>query len=78
MNVVFDLPNDELTNQFVEEAMQVGLMFLKGHRKRGGIRASIYNAMPESGVDALISFMREFEQHHASSKTSKKKIKLEQ
>lgn len=60
MNVVFRLPNEKLDSQFVKEAEQRGLTNLKGHRVVGGIRASIYNAMPETGVDALIDFMQEF------------------
>ncbi|MEM7026876.1 MAG: 3-phosphoserine/phosphohydroxythreonine transaminase [Pseudomonadota bacterium] len=60
INVVFHLPNDELTNAFLEAAAAKGLQALKGHRAAGGIRASLYNAMPESGVDRLLNFMREF------------------
>lgn len=59
-NVPFNLINAELTNLFLEQAKQVGLTHLKGHRLAGGVRASIYNAMPEAGVDALIQFMTEF------------------
>ncbi|MCC6492338.1 MAG: 3-phosphoserine/phosphohydroxythreonine transaminase [Pirellulales bacterium] len=60
MNVTFRLPSDELTAQFVSEAKQRGLTELKGHRSVGGIRASIYNAMPTAGVEALRDFMEEF------------------
>ena len=61
MNVTFRLPSEELEGAFVKEAAAQGLDGLKGHRSVGGIRASIYNAFPEEGVDALVSFMREFE-----------------
>lgn len=62
MNVPFVLANADLDALFLEEAKAAGLHTLKGHRSVGGMRASIYNAMPESGVDALIDFMKEFEQ----------------
>jgi phosphoserine aminotransferase len=61
MNVPFILANPELDSTFLEQAKDAGLLTLKGHRSVGGMRASIYNAMPEEGVDALISFMKEFE-----------------
>jgi len=61
MNVTFRLPSEELEKAFVTEATAAGLDGLKGHRSVGGLRASIYNAFPESGVDALVGFMREFE-----------------
>ncbi len=61
MNVVFRTPSEELDAKFVKEATAAGLTDLKGHRLVGGCRASIYNAMPEAGVDALIAFMKEFE-----------------
>jgi phosphoserine aminotransferase len=64
MNVTFRLPSEELEKQFVKEADEAGFDGLKGHRSVGGIRASIYNAFPEDGVDALTAFMREFEQRH--------------
>ncbi len=65
MNVSFDLVKSELTSLFLEQAKQAGLTTLKGHRLAGGVRASIYNAMPEAGVDALIAFMGDFlKQHH--------------
>lgn len=60
MNVTFRLPSDELSAQFVSEAKQRDLHELKGHRSVGGIRASIYNAMPLAGVEALRDFMLEF------------------
>jgi phosphoserine aminotransferase len=61
MNVTFRLPSEALEKAFVQEAAAAGLDGLKGHRSVGGIRASIYNAFPEAGVDALIAFMQEFE-----------------
>lgn len=64
MNVTFRLPSEDLENEFVKDAEKAGLDGLKGHRSVGGIRASIYNAFPEAGVDALADFMREFERRH--------------
>jgi phosphoserine aminotransferase len=61
MNVCFYGPNDEVDARFVAEAAKRGLDGLKGHRNAGGLRASIYNAMPEAGVQALVDFIREFE-----------------
>lgn len=61
MNVVFTLSNEELIKRFIEESTEAGLTNLKGHRTVGGLRASLYNAMPEKGVDTLIDFMRTFE-----------------
>jgi phosphoserine aminotransferase len=61
MNVTFRLPNEDLEKMFDKEATAAGLDGLKGHRSVGGMRASIYNAFPEEGVDALVEFMREFE-----------------
>jgi len=61
MNVTFRLATEDLENAFVKEATAAGLDGLKGHRAVGGIRASIYNAFPEDGVDALVAFMRDFE-----------------
>ena len=61
MNVTFRLPSEDLEKQFVSEATKAGLDGLKGHRSVGGIRASIYNAFPKEGVEALASFMKEFE-----------------
>ena len=60
MNVPFSLKNSQLDEKFLAEAEKAGLSNLKGHRLVGGMRASIYNAMPESGVDALIKFMQDF------------------
>ena len=61
MNVTFRLPSEELENKFVKESTAAGLDGLKGHRSVGGMRASIYNAFPETGIDTLVSFMQEFE-----------------
>jgi len=61
MNVTFRLATEELEKAFVKESTAAGFDGLKGHRSVGGMRASIYNAFPEDGVDALVSFMREFE-----------------
>lgn len=62
MNVIFRLADENLNTAFLNAAEKVGLCGLKGHSKLGGMRASIYNAMPEAGVDALIKFMQGFEQ----------------
>ena len=64
MNVTFRLPSEELEKMFVKESTAAGLDGLKGHRSVGGMRASIYNAFPEAGVDALVEFMREFERRN--------------
>jgi phosphoserine aminotransferase len=61
MNVTFRLSSEELEKRFIKESTAAGLDGLKGHRSVGGMRASIYNAFPEDGVDALVGFMREFE-----------------
>jgi phosphoserine aminotransferase len=61
MNVTFRLPSEDLEKKFAKEATAAGLDGLKGHRSVGGMRASIYNAFPEEGVDALVQFMQEFE-----------------
>jgi phosphoserine aminotransferase len=61
MNVTFRLATEELERLFVKESTAAGLDGLKGHRDVGGMRASIYNAFPEEGVEALVEFMREFE-----------------
>ena len=61
MNVTFRLPTEELEKKFTAEATAQGLDGLKGHRSVGGIRASIYNAFPRTGVEALVAFMKEFE-----------------
>jgi len=61
MNISFHSPNADLDKKFVEEANQTGLSGLKGHRSIGGIRASIYNAFPRTGIDSLLHFMKKFE-----------------
>ena len=61
MNVPFVTDSDELNSKFIKEAEAAGLINLKGHRSVGGMRASIYNAMPVEGVEALVSFMDNFE-----------------
>lgn len=65
MNVPFVTGNADLDAEFVAEAKKAGLENLKGHRSVGGMRASIYNAMPKAGVEALVAFMKEFERTHA-------------
>lgn len=65
MNVTFQLTNSELDSLFLEEAQAAGLVALKGHRSVGGMRASIYNAMPVEGVDKLVEFMRGFAEKHS-------------
>jgi phosphoserine aminotransferase len=64
MNVTFRLPSEELEKKFVKDATAAGLDGLKGHRSVGGLRASIYNAFPESGVDSLVDFMKTFEKQN--------------
>ena len=64
MNVVFTLPRPELDKTFIAEAKDAGLVTLEGHRSVGGMRASLYNAMPMAGVEALVSFMSDFERRH--------------
>jgi phosphoserine aminotransferase len=64
MNVTFDLPTAEALEAFLKQAAREGLSSLKGYRAVGGVRASIYNGMPIEGVEALVSFMKEFERSH--------------
>ena len=64
MNVTFRLPSEELEKKFASEATKQGLDGLKGHRSVGGIRASIYNALPLDSVTALVAFMKEFEKNN--------------
>ena len=64
MNVPFVLADANLDKQFLSEADQAGLLNLKGHRSVGGMRASIYNAVPEAAVDTLIAFMADFEKRN--------------
>ena len=61
MNITFRLPSEDLEKKFAKEATAAGLDGLKGHRSVGGLRASMYNAFPEEGAEALVQFMREFE-----------------
>ncbi len=68
MNVTFRLPSEDLESRFIAEAAEQGLVELKGHRSVGGIRASIYNAMPREGVEALAAFMREFHERNEGSR----------
>lgn len=67
MNVVFRLPTEQLEEQFIREAASAGMSGLKGHRSVGGVRASIYNAMPEEGVNTLIQFMQSFSRTHGGN-----------
>ena len=64
MNVPFSLKNTALEEEFLEQAKAQGMAQLKGHRLMGGMRASIYNAMPIEGVQTLVGFMRDFEEKH--------------
>ena len=64
MNVPFVTGNAELDAKFVKEAAQAGLVNIKGHRSVGGMRASIYNAMPVEGVEKLVEFMKKFEKEN--------------
>jgi phosphoserine aminotransferase len=65
MNVPFTLAKPDLDGKFLEQAGEIGLVTLKGHRSVGGMRASIYNAMPEEGIDRLIKFMNDFEKKYS-------------
>ena len=67
MNVPFVTGDKEMDAKFVAEAAKAGLVNLKGHRTVGGMRASIYNAMPEEGVVKLVEFMKKFEAEHADA-----------
>ena len=60
VNVVFRLADEDLTDKFIDGAAEIGLINLRGHRIVGGLRASLYNAMPEEAVDRLIEFMKNF------------------
>ena len=64
MNVPFMLHDAALDAEFLRQASECGLMGLKGHKLVGGMRASLYNALPDAAVDALIDFMQEFRQGH--------------
>ena len=65
MNVTFTSPNADLDKKFCAEAAEAGFVNLKGHRLVGGMRASIYNAMPAEGVDKLVDFMEQFRKNNA-------------
>jgi phosphoserine aminotransferase len=65
MNVPFVLPTEELNEKFIKEASKEGLKTLKGHRTVGGMRASIYNAMPKEGIVKLVEFMKQFEKENS-------------
>jgi phosphoserine aminotransferase len=65
MNVPFTLKDDSLDGKFLQEAEARGLSQLKGHRSVGGMRASIYNAMPMEGVESLVEFLEEFRARNA-------------
>ncbi len=65
MNVTFTSPSEELDKKFCEESTKAGFVNLKGHRSVGGMRASIYNAMPAEGIDKLVEFMKKFEEENA-------------
>ena len=64
MNVPFVTGKQELDEKFVKEAAEAGFVNLKGHRSVGGMRASIYNAMPKEGVEQLVAFMKKFEEEN--------------
>ena len=64
MNVPFVTGNDELDAKFIKEAAEHDFVNIKGHRSVGGMRASIYNAMPIEGVEKLVAFMKEFEENN--------------
>ena len=65
MNIPFTLKNEALDEEFLKQAKALGLVQLKGHRSVGGMRASIYNAMPVEGVKVLVAFMKEFEKNNS-------------
>lgn len=64
MNVTFFTGNEELDKKFVSEAKEVGIVNIKGYRTLGGMRASLYNAMPMAGVQMLVEFMNDFEKRN--------------
>ena len=65
MNIPFVTGNEELDAKFVKEATEAGFINLKGHRTVGGMRASVYNAMPLEGVEKLVEFMKKFEKENS-------------
>ena len=64
MNIPFILADPSLDGRFLEEATAAGMLGLKGHRSVGGMRASLYNAVPQASVDALVDFMQYFERRY--------------
>ncbi|MBN2145575.1 MAG: aminotransferase class V-fold PLP-dependent enzyme, partial [Candidatus Aureabacteria bacterium] len=64
MNITFRLPSEELETAFADESKKQGFIGLKGHRSVGGMRASLYNAFPIEGVEALVQFMKDFKTRH--------------
>ena len=64
MNIPFTLKDEALDDEFIKQARARGLIQLKGHRSVGGMRASIYNAMPLAGVQALVDYLKDFAQRH--------------
>jgi len=64
MNIPFRLPSEDLEKKFIAESAEAGMQNLKGHRSVGGLRASIYNAMPTEGVEALVQFLKNFEENY--------------
>ena len=70
-NIPFLLIDESLNSKFLSDSSYQGLLALKGHRSVGGMRASIYNAMPEEGVDALIEFMELFERNNLKRNVNK-------
>lgn len=64
MNITFVTGDPDLDKEFIAEAREKGMINLAGHRSVGGMRASLYNAMPVEGVEALIEYMKEFEEKH--------------
>ena len=65
MKITFRIADESLEERFAKEATAAGLVGLKGHRAVGGLRASIYNALPVEGVEALVAFLRDFEKRAA-------------
>ena len=70
-NIPFLLVDESLNSKFLSDSSNQGLLALKGHRSVGGMRASIYNAMPEEGVDALIEFLELFERNNLKRNVNK-------
>ena len=65
MNITFKTPSSDLDGEFVKKSEAAGMANLKGHRDAGGLRASIYNAMPKEGVEYLVEFMKKFEKENS-------------